>query len=411
MKQSDPVIDAKTRMLMAAVFLLPLWMTGSLIALGGFALLRLLSKEERKGWWKSIREPGWHWVLPVFFLVHLIGMLWSSNLSFGFKDLETKLSLLLLPFLLSAIDQRSTWAQIRTAFIGGSAIACLFLLFRALQRYLELGHGLTFFYVELSSPLMHPTYMSMLINLVLLFLIQRLADGSVEHKSGYMIGGCLIFFWLMLDLLSARMPFLVTLITCSGFLLQQIVRKSITRSWAFMVTTSMVAGLAGMVMASAYTGRVNEVSQAIRSSSPAATTYNSTTGRIEIWKQGIGLLPDALPWGTGTGDVKDALLDSYRTNGFAYGLDRALNAHNQYLQTTLALGIPGLICLSLIVVFPLLSGKKRNDPVLLWFTLLIGMNAAVESMLEVQRGVMMAALFIPLLMSLGHTSEREDGMP
>lgn len=396
---------------MAAVFLLPMWMTGSLIALGGFALLRLASRTDRNSWWISLKKPGVHWIVPLFFMMHLAGMLWSSNLKFGFRDLETKLSLLLLPALLFAVDTRKSWTFIRSAFIGGCLIAGGYLLINAFINYLEQGRGLSFFYIEFSSPLMHPTYLSMLINLALLLLIQRLADSPKQENSSIILWGSMLFFWMMLDLLSARMPFLVTLLTCSGYLLWQTLRKSMNRSVALKATLCMLTGFAGMVWASSYTGRVNEVSQAINTTSLPETSYNSTTGRLEIWKQGIELLPEVLPWGAGTGDVKDILLDSYRAHEFAYGLDRSLNAHNQYLQTTLALGIPGLICLLLIIAIPFFDRKSNHDPVFIWFIVIVGLNATVESILEVQRGVLMIALFIPLLMSLGRPKVAVEGMP
>lgn len=386
---------------MAAVFLLPLWMSGSLIALGGFAVLRLATRSERSDWWSGVKQPGWHWILPAFFLLHVLGLLWSSNLGFGLKDLETKLGLLLIPLLLCATDQRTHWPSIRTASIGGCIVACLYLLGGGLWTYITQGTGLSLFYIELSSPLMHPTYMSMLINMALLLLIERISDSNKERTSKSSLWAIMLFFWFMLDLLSARMPFMVTLITCSGFLLMLKFRKAINSSDTFRAALCMVVGLGGMVMASSYTGRANEVSQAITASASDTVTYNSTTGRIEIWRQGLALLPGALPFGTGTGDVKDALLESYRSHGFSYGLDRRLNAHNQYLQTTLALGLPGILCLMLIVTFPILQRKAKMNSVLGWFVLMIGLNATVESIFEVQRGVLLIALFIPLLMSIG----------
>lgn len=406
--------DLKTRMLMAAVFLLPLWMAGSLLALGAFALLRLVSKTDRKEWLIQLKRPGWHWVLPLFFLLHAFGLLWSSNLKFGFRDLETKMSFLLIPLLLSGLDLRKSWSVIRSAFLSGCFLACAYLLLGAFKAYLQQGKGMSFFYIEFSSPLMHPTYMSMLINLALLLLIQRISETAQEHSSGFKLWGVMVFFWLMLDLLSARMPFLVTSIGCAGYLIVFVIRKAMPKSSAIGCTVCMLIGLAGMVMSSAYTGRVNEVGQAISASPSGSTgiaTYNSTTGRLEIWRQGIELLPEVMPWGTGTGDVKDAMLESYRSNDFHYGLERSLNAHNQYLQTAIALGVPGLILLLLILAIPFLDKGRKVDPIAIWFLLLVALNALVESILEVQRGVLMVTLFIPLLMSLARPRESVDGMP
>ena len=71
--------------------------------------------------------------------------------------------------------------------------------------------------------------------------------------------------------------------------------------------------------------------------------------------------------GVGTGDVKDHLLEKYREKQMFNALGLELNAHNQYLQTTLALGIMGLVILMLTLVLPALYGLEVKQYLYLIF--------------------------------------------
>ena len=64
-----------------------------------------------------------------------------------------------------------------------------------------------------------------------------------------------------------------------------------------------------------------------------------------------------------------------------------LNAHNQFIQTTAALGVPGLILLTGVLVSALIFAFRNRDLLLIAFLVVIGLNAMVESILEVSAGV------------------------
>jgi O-antigen ligase len=78
-------------------------------------------------------------------------------------------------------------------------------------------------------------------------------------------------------------------------------------------------------------------------------------------------------------------------------LEHKLNSHNQFLNTSVALGLTGLICLLLCLGLPVLLTLK-NINLLLWgFCVLSGLNFLFESMLETQAGVMFFAFFSTIL--------------
>jgi O-antigen ligase len=70
-----------------------------------------------------------------------------------------------------------------------------------------------------------------------------------------------------------------------------------------------------------------------------------------------------------------------------------LNAHNQYLQTYIALGIPGILLLMILLAFPGWIAFRRIHFVYFCFLAVFAFNILVESMLEVQAGVIYYAFF------------------
>ena len=105
-----------------------------------------------------------------------------------------------------------------------------------------------------------------------------------------------------------------------------------------------------------------------------------------MWRSSWELLAEH-PFGVGTGDVTDELQTIYERDGIVYAQDRRLNPHNQWLQAGVAFGWPGVLMVTLIVLSWLRRSWRRGQDVMLLCGLLIGAHAMVESVLEVQRGV------------------------
>ena len=78
-------------------------------------------------------------------------------------------------------------------------------------------------------------------------------------------------------------------------------------------------------------------------------------------------------------------------------LEHKLNAHSQFLQTGIALGIPGLSALVAMLLVPL-SLRRNRFILFISLTVIMTLNFLVESMLEVQAGVIFYAYFSSLLL-------------
>jgi O-antigen ligase len=80
-------------------------------------------------------------------------------------------------------------------------------------------------------------------------------------------------------------------------------------------------------------------------------------------------------------------------------MNQKLNAHNQYLQTFISIGIIGLIILLYMLVFPAIRAFQQKDFIFMIFLAVFAVNIMLESMLENQAGVIFYALFNVILYS------------
>lgn len=119
---------------------------------------------------------------------------------------------------------------------------------------------------------------------------------------------------------------------------------------------------------------------------PEAPVQSSTSGRLAVWRGALEIVGQH-PFGVGTGDVVSELMALYERDGVDYAAARRLNPHNQWLQAGVAFGWPGVLLLTLAFGSVWYwSWKTRNG--LAWLCILLVMlHAGVESVLEVQRGV------------------------
>ena len=67
-----------------------------------FIVLNLLLEANFKSYWSNIKSNKIYWLIFAFFGLHVIGVLWSTNLTEAFHDLKVKLPLLVIPTILAA---------------------------------------------------------------------------------------------------------------------------------------------------------------------------------------------------------------------------------------------------------------------------------------------------------------------
>ena len=164
---------------------------------------------------KNIRNNRLVFLFVSFYLIHLIGLLYSENIRFGLFDLEVKLSLLIFPILFFSckpINSKMIF-NVFLSFYFGVFTAAIICLANALIIYLRTGH-IAFFYGELSI-LMHPTYFAMYLNFAIVSMICFILDkpGLLNNFFRNVFLFIILFFTFFIILLSSKAG-----IICSVFI-------------------------------------------------------------------------------------------------------------------------------------------------------------------------------------------------
>ena len=361
------------------------------------AILNWLLSRQFKSKLKRLLNPLTIIFSSVYF-IHLIGLLYSTNIMEGLRDIETKLTLFLFPLLLFSVPFKDYFLEKRKllkAFIAGCFIASLYCLICSIYVYFTTGEN-TFAYEDLSAFLFsHPGYQAMYMAFAFFTLIhyQLFSDETpLFSKTINLILGS--FFLVMVFLFTSRTVVLGTILLALITTLIISIRKFGVLK-AFGITSFsgiLLVGIMWLVPASQI--RMKVVIDSFQSESTVKAKPNV---RIAIWNSAIDVIKINPIIGTGTGDPQEHLMSSYKKNNITKAILKNYNAHNQFLQTTIALGAIGLIILLLNFVVPIILGFKKGDYLLLMFLFLFIIFSMTESSLEKQQGVLYYAFFNSLL--------------
>jgi len=129
---------------------------------------------------------------------------------------------------------------------------------------------------------------------------------------------------------------------------------------------------------------------------------DSKTARLKIWNSVLQVLGNNWILGVGTGDAQAELDKSYSEKKYAFASYHHCNAHNQYLQETVAFGIPGLIIFLICLVAPFYSYLRSKDHALYCvFLLVFAIVCMSESILQLSKGIIFYSFFNALF-AFGH---------
>lgn len=168
----------------------------------GVLTLNFLLENRWKARKKILTQPMF-WVLISFFLANVVGMLYTQNLFHGWLDVETKLSLLLLPIILfdkiEFCGKEFLKVVIKSFLVGAFVGFSLCLLF-ATYDFVFFGKN-NFFYSYLSSEMgYHPAHYSVYAGSAFYFIVgyafQHWGSYSWRMKYASVFGAVFFLFFL-----------------------------------------------------------------------------------------------------------------------------------------------------------------------------------------------------------------------
>jgi O-antigen ligase len=324
----------------------------------------------------------------------------TSNTESGLFDLQIKLPLLLLPFVLSVPNElvRKKSNLVVYAFILGNLIASVYCLHQAYQiatKYVEKGSWITWDYMQYDflSVLLHPSYFSLYVFLCLCFIVHFLLNKKTNVIQKVVLSIVGFFLITMTYLLSSRAGTISFVFVVFIFILS-IKGRSIKILVLKFGLIALTVFLITYVVKNNY--RFSFVSQLMNASN-FKEDLKTTNLRVPIWYSSVNIIERNFITGVGIGDVHQELNEEYHNNGYDVALKANLNAHNQFLESMIATGVFGGIMIVLIFYSIIKFAWRMKNKILFYLTIAVIINFLFESMLNLQIGVIFLAFFIPFV--------------
>lgn len=287
------------------------------------------------------------WDLLFFCALLVLGMVYTSDTKAGLGVLETSFGLIGTPIALSSVRQFDRHKVIRLLgfFYGGVLFGGLICLINASIQYYDMHDINLFFFHNLTGVInSHPTYFAYFLILAITFALYVATYEDSIKKT--LVGATSGFCFILLLLTGGLTAFVSLLYVISFFILKFLLsERSPTRFMVFALSLIMLVTII-LVNSSDTSNRQNAL--------------DDSWDRFELWTSAIKASPDFI-FGVGTGGHRKILNDYYVSHSHPEWAKENMNAHNQFIQTSLTHGILGLLALLIILLRPIYLAFRRND--------------------------------------------------
>lgn len=354
------------------------------------AILALFQVKYFKDHWK-----GFTWlllILPIWFLIKLLGIIPAEDNSMAWRSVFLKLPFLLFPLIyLSWSPDKKMRDQLLNVFFYACMIAVGVNLVFAITR-VYVFKDLSYITYSKLSPSIDPAYLGMYLNFGFSIAVLKLKEISFRSFRLFAALTALAIFILLLLSRNAIVFLGFNLLFLSFMLLR-------SKKWNQFFVLMIV-----LLFASGVVSQNERVRIRIKSAmdffdlNRAEYVSNSMGLRFLVWENSVEVIKSNLGFGVGSGFEREELSVKFEEEGLKKAQKEYYNTHNQFLQTALAHGIPGILVILVCFVVPLFRRSIPDYPILLWFLTLCFVSFFTESMLERQAGVFFFAFFYPLLL-------------
>ena len=347
-------------------------------------------KENLRRNWKLIA------LFAAYFLLFAISILYSENTSSAWKDIESKLSLLLIPLSILGqkrleVKEQAVLLKLYVWFLVGVGV---FLV----GKSLFLAGGLLT-NQEFSALIgVHASYLSLYMAVALFITIQ-----SLTHKSQIKLNTIIaLFLAFILVVLAARMVTIATFLSLfTWFAVVHFTWKRLLTMIVIFIGVVFAISSIDSVKSRFQEGLIGEqVEFGNVDDSVKVKTYGGKAIRVAIWQCAQEVVKDNWLMGVGAGDVHKSLQASYKRNEFQLAWQyNNFNSHNLFIETIIAVGVLGVVVLITLFYLLFFSAIKNRNMLLFCFTTLFFMFSLIESAFNVQKGIVFLVAISCLLFS------------
>jgi O-antigen ligase len=329
-----------------------------------------------------------------YYLLLLIGMIWSENIPFGMQKLENKLTFLLFPVLYFFSAHKWGKSEWKELIIWSLFFVLIIYELMAFWRFFSIPNqpwGYQFMESRFTL-FMHRSYFACYLVIGIVLLIENLLNYFSKWR--FML---LLFFSIGIFQTGSKAGIVSLLL----IVLVYIIKFAYSNTWKHLLPViSVFIFLTTLIL---FTN--NPVKSRFTTTWSALNhvklkenySVESNTARILMWNTSMDVWKGNFLLGVGTGDYDDELTKmniKYNNHGVA---EERLNSHNQFLNTGVQLGLIGFFILTMIFTVSFYVSEKRLWQLLILLVFFI--NFLVESFLETQAGIVLFCTLLLLFFS------------
>jgi len=363
-------------------------------------IINWISGASFKSW--TWQKQDWMLLLVVSpWILELVSVLYSSDMINGLHQVEKRLTLLVIPIITfhaadNVVKDRAILFLVATLSVVLVTFYCLSVALYGVFLYdYEMAYWENF-----TQPIIFaPGYLSLIINVVSIWIILELASGwsSLSPTQRIIYLSLITYFGVITFLLASKLHSVIFIaIVILGVVL--IYRNHIV-SWKTSVFLALLLLIIGYsVSKSEIKERYAHINNfSIPNYDAPDQEFNELTLRLTIFKCATYIVKENFLFGTGIGDVMPELESVYRQVGFKFGYNNSYDPHNQYLRICLGTGAVGLILFIATLISVIHRAIRVRDWLVLGFMVVFCISFLFESILERHSGIIVYAFFHSVL--------------
>lgn len=337
------------------------------------------------------------WLIPVIYFVWLaFSHFWDASGGYRLRDIERYLILFFVPPAMAVApdDLKAYINKACIAFITVTVVVCMVSLFKSWQEY-QVTHDYRVFYYQYLGEQsgLNAIFLS---NYCLASITWLLYYGFIDkkHKALVYVLICviIIFLLMMIFLLSSKLLIFLTLLVMTLFILVLGYVKGFFVRSLIITSLVIVSGVIAITQLSYLKWRIT--STELKMYRGKEDNQNGIAIRLYMWKAVSGLIKERPLIGYGIKGGRLETLAKYKRDGFEMGVQGDYHAHNQYLESWLMAGIPGVILLLSMMFSAFWKGIKSKNFLLLLMVVHFMAQCVFESTFEVQHELVFYIFFI-----------------
>ncbi|QFZ54428.1 O-antigen ligase family protein [Oceanihabitans sp. IOP_32] len=344
----------------------------------------------------------------LYFFVLLLSLFYSQDVANGIGVIGRSISFLLIPVIPLFISKEEINLEfIVKAYIYYLCLIFFYLIFVAIYKNIHEGYTLGyifdklrggeiengkyhyinywyFVYDKFTSPLnIQPIYLGLFTNLGLIFIFYLKKIKKIKFYYFF-----LLILGLLVLLTASRWQILIFAINYFIFIIFFLKLRSYKK---ILLLTSLVSLILIVSIINPVT-RTRLKESIIIKENFYKDQFGGTSIRLNKWISATKCISNSPMFGYGVGDGKNKLLEQFKKDKFYLGFYNKFNAHNQYLDTLLYVGVVGLFILLLIFYY---SYKYAiNNIYMILITNVFSIGFVTESMLNRQWGIISFSFFL-----------------